>query len=371
MLASSVGERRGSNGSVSAARGFATEEVGSAGYLARHNRQMFEDGRSFSGNERDKLFFNRGNGTFADISDLSGCDSPNDGRAAIACDFDDDGDVDLFVHELQRERHALYRNELGAGYGGFLKLRLRATSGQWEAVGATVIVRFRADEGGAEGICAQVLSRGSGFLSSQPAELIFGLGEAERATVEVRWPGGALESFGELAADTRALLVEGSGEPQALAARTTRLPDPLPLGLRVAEGEVLPPFVALSARGRETVVDPLKLAGGKRLYLNLWASYCAPCVAELPLLQELHERGEVAVAALSMDAPADLVDARRLFERRGARFPGYFLGAKASEGSEAVAVESLLDLERLPIPTTLVLEPDGRIAEIIRGPLRD
>ena len=55
--------------------------------LARHNAQMFEEGRSFSGNERDKLFLNRGDGTFADLSDLAGCDSPNDGRAVIACDF--------------------------------------------------------------------------------------------------------------------------------------------------------------------------------------------------------------------------------------------------------------------------------------------
>ena len=98
-------------------------------------RQIIEEGRSFSGNERDKLFLNRGDGTFADCSDLSACDDPNDGRGVIAADFDDDGDVDMFIHHTQRERHTLQRNELGEG-DGFLKVRLRATTAQYEAIGA-------------------------------------------------------------------------------------------------------------------------------------------------------------------------------------------------------------------------------------------
>ena len=90
-----------------------TESVNSGQYLGLHSGQIFEQGLSFSGFERDKLWINQGDG-FADLSALSGADSPNDGRAAIAHDFDDDGDVDLFVHNVQRERHGLYRNDIGA-----------------------------------------------------------------------------------------------------------------------------------------------------------------------------------------------------------------------------------------------------------------
>ncbi len=43
---------------------FETQEVGSSGFLARHNRQIFAEGRSFSGNERDKVFLNEGDATF-------------------------------------------------------------------------------------------------------------------------------------------------------------------------------------------------------------------------------------------------------------------------------------------------------------------
>ena len=69
---------------------FSREEVGNDGFLARHNGQIFAEGRSFSGNERDKLFINDGAGSFLDLSDLSGADSSNDGRAVIAFDADDD-----------------------------------------------------------------------------------------------------------------------------------------------------------------------------------------------------------------------------------------------------------------------------------------
>jgi len=365
VLASSLAEQEsGSDGLCAPGGDISTEDVGSTGYLARHNSQMFEEGRSFSGNERDKLFLNRGDGTFADLSDLAGCDSPNDGRAVIACDFDDDGDADLFVHELQRERHALYRNDLGVGYGSFLKLQLRATTGQWEAIGATVIVRTE------DGQTAQVLSRGAGFSSCQAPELIFGLGDADEAMVEVRWPGGGRETYGPLAANSRALLVEGKAEPDLWAARTTRLPDPLPAGLHVQVGDMVPALLVIDSGGGQAVLDPVALAGGKQLYLNFWATYCAPCVAELPLLERMHAEGEIAVVAISMDAPGDLFSARELFAKRGATFPGFYLGANPDENSAGRPMQELVDLERLPIPTTLVLSPEGVIQEIIRGPIR-
>jgi len=346
-------------------KSFYKQDVGNQVYLQRHSREMFEAGRSFSGNERDKLFFNRSDDSFADLSDLSGCDSPNDGRAAIACDFDDDGDLDLFVHNIQRERHGLFRNELGSRYGGFVKLRLSATTSQYEAIGAEVVVT------GPHGPVAQVLSRGAGFVSCAAPELVFGLGKAERAQVEVRWPGGARESFGELRAGTRALLVEGSGKPEPFEARTTRLPDPLPAGLKLAIGAEVPAFVALDPGDRKLTIDVRELARGRRVYLNFWASYCAPCVAELPLLQKIHASGEAAVVAVSMDAPADSASAYELFRKRGASFPCAFLGAVLEQEDGLPGIESLIDLERLPIPTTLVISPEGLLERVIRGPLRE
>ncbi|MGK0220498.1 MAG: thiol-disulfide isomerase/thioredoxin [Planctomycetota bacterium] len=345
------------------AEDFESQSVGNAGYLNRHNTQMFQEGRSFSGNERDKLWIGAGDASFVDLSDLSGADSANDGRAVIAADLDDDGDVDLFVHELQRERHALYRNDLNSSYGKFLKLRLRATSAHYEAIGASVRVIAAGHS------TAQVLSRGSGYGSCSPPELVFGLGlkTEQSVTAIVNWPGGAEERFEGLAPNSRMLLVEGAGAGVAFAAHTRSLPNPLPTGLRVKVGQKIPSFRALDADGEEVDVDLAKLGGGRPVYLNLWASYCVPCIKELPDLQKIHSSGEYAVVGISMDSPLELERAQAMFKKRGAKFPSFYAGADAQ--GDGASVSTLLDLERLPIPTTLVLSPEGVLLSIIRGPI--
>jgi len=357
VVASSACEKNAPDDSVDL--GFEVQEVGNQAYLNRHNTEMFKSGRSFSGNERNKVWVNRGDGTFADLSDLSGADSVNDGRAVIATDFDDDGDVDLFLHSLQRERHILYRNDLGTA-GGFLKLRLRAETTQWEAIGATVLV-----EAG-ELRSAQVLSRGAGFVSCQAPELVFGLGGAEAARVSVRWPSGALEDFGSLESGSRALLVEGSGNAEPIAARPRPFPEPLPLGFRLRVGDSFPTLALLDPEGNPTSFDPQAAADGETLFVNLWASYCTSCIKEMPDLTALHGEEGKRVVAISMDT-VDLREmAHRLFSKRAGEFPAFYL---PEEGPEGARMEDVVDLERLPIPSTVVLDGEGVIRRIITGPI--
>jgi thiol-disulfide isomerase/thioredoxin len=324
---------------------------------------MFTDGRSFSGNERDRLFLNNGDGTFADCSDLSACDDPNDGRGVISADFDDDGDVDLFIHHIQRERHTLQRNELG--HGGFIKVRLRATTGQYEAVGASVVVH------GPHGPVASVMTRGAGFVSCQAPELVFGLGEAKDARVEVRWPGGAREDFGVVAAGSRVLLVESSGRPEAFAARPRPLPDPLPLGLKIELGKDIGLLLLKNDAGEVESVNVGSLAGDGELWINFWASFCAPCVAELPLLDEIDGTKGRRVLLVSADAPGDFERAKAIAAKRAPTLALYFIATdcEAIEGAEELS--ALVDLERLPIPMTLVFSSEGELERVIQGPVKD
>lgn len=174
---------------------------------------MGKAGRSWGGWEADRLWLQQAAHGFQDYSLVSGLDFATDGRVAIACDFDEDGDLDLFLNEYSDtsfNHQRLMRNNLRDQPHGFLKLRLRATSGQYQAVGAEVVVQSPA------GPCSQVLALGSGFLSEQPTELLFGIGEQEQATVEVIWPGGVRESFGSLDAGGTWLLVEGEGSAKAV-----------------------------------------------------------------------------------------------------------------------------------------------------------
>jgi thiol-disulfide isomerase/thioredoxin len=341
------------------------DKVNSSSYRGFHSAQMFEQGLSFSGFERNKVWLNAG-GKYVDLSDVSGADNPNDSRASVMADFDDDGDVDLFVHNIQRERHNLYRNDAVApGTSGFLKLRLRATKGQYEAIGATVIV------GGPQGPVARALMRGDGFVSCSDSELVFGLGSAKEAEVTVVWPGGARESFGALAAGTRARLVEGSGKAEPYAAQPRPLPDPLPPGLKLTEGETFPTFLLADENGKAVEFDPRKLANGKPVLVNFWASYCSPCVAELPLLQSRQAGGNERVVAISLDVASDVPAARAALARASTAFPTFYLAGAPSEGKDGKkALTDVIDLERLSLPTTVVLSPEGKIETILYGPLQ-
>lgn len=320
-------------------------------------REMYRRGFSFNGGERTKLFLSAG-GSLVDVSDVSNADSPLDGRALLVCDLDDDGDEDLFVHNIQRERHHLYRSDVNPD-GGFLSIQLEAARG--EAIGALVRVRPLAEDAPT---AAQVMSRGAGYSSCQAPQLVFGLGAAPRARVEVRWPWGELENFGEIPSGARVVLRQGSGEPRPRArVGSFSLADPLPPGLKLSRGERIPPLALVDADGKSVIVDPAELTADGTVTLEIWASYCRPCVKKLPELVERHRGGE-RIIALSVDIPKERARASRLLANHGADFPSLFVSAE--DGPAGEGFDRTFDLMRLPIPTEVVIGPGGVLREVRR-----
>ncbi len=91
-------------------------------FLGEH-LALLKRGFSFSGHERDLVCKNLGNGRFLDISGISGADSISDGRAAVYVDYDDDGDLDIFLRAMHGRAHLLFRNEIGSSKG-FVRVAL-------------------------------------------------------------------------------------------------------------------------------------------------------------------------------------------------------------------------------------------------------
>ena len=125
------------------------------------------------------------------------------GRGVAFGDFDNDGDLDILIVDVNRPP-ALLRNDTDGGYH-WLKVLLRGTKSNRSALGATVIAAY----GGRKQ--AQTVLAQSSYLSVNDRRLHFGLGQATAADLEIRWPSGAVERVGNVAADLLVVIQEGAG----------------------------------------------------------------------------------------------------------------------------------------------------------------
>ncbi len=95
----------------------------------------------------------------------------------------------------------------------------------------------------------------------------------------------------------------------------------------------------------------LKDFQGKVIFMNIWATWCPPCIAEMPDIHDLYQEiknEDVVFVMLSVDD--DLQKAISFVDKKGFEFPVYQLA-----GPMPMAFESSA------IPTTFVISPEGKI----------
>lgn len=220
---------------------------------------------SWSGNERDFLFYNTDgpSPTLPNAAYVCGLDFDDDGRAAAPVDIDGDGDLDLVILSLQGLR--LVENT--SPKRRFLRLRLEGAKGQIDALDAMVRVV-------AGGVTQQEYVRlVDGFQAQVPFELHFGLGDAKAVDrVEITWPGGEKQTVLDVPVD-RLVTVRRGREGFAAAdlprwpVRETRPVRPaftFDLAATNLEGGKGP----LASRGRPVVVSFLSPGAGSSEVLS-------------------------------------------------------------------------------------------------------
>jgi enediyne biosynthesis protein E4 len=151
------------------------------------------------------VFRNLGGGRFEELIEEagSGVAAAHSSRGCAFGDFDNDGDVDVIVMNMN-EPPSLLRNDV-AGTGGWLKVLLQGVTSNRSAIGARVIARY---DGRAH---AQEVTAQSSFYSANDRRLHFGLGAATAADLTVRWPNGATEPIGRVEANQLVVIREGTG----------------------------------------------------------------------------------------------------------------------------------------------------------------
>jgi enediyne biosynthesis protein E4 len=151
------------------------------------------------------VFRNLGNGRFEELIEEagSGVAAAHSSRGCAFGDFDNDGDVDVLVMNMN-EPPSLLRNDT-SGDGHWLKVLLEGVRSNRSAIGGRVIVRY------GERIQVQEVTAQSSFYSANDRRLHFGLGAATAASLTIRWPAGMTEEIGEVAADQLVVIREGAG----------------------------------------------------------------------------------------------------------------------------------------------------------------
>ncbi|MGP0070162.1 MAG: carboxypeptidase regulatory-like domain-containing protein [Isosphaeraceae bacterium] len=125
-------------------------------------------------------------------------------------------------------------------------------------------------------------------------------------------------------------------------------------------GDPAPAFDVEALDGRRLKLQDFR---GKYLLLGFWATWCGPCLAELPELKAVHDRFGVdeRFAMLSLSLDADKETPRTFAAEKGLRWIQGFLGNWIEGGAqEAYHVEA--------IPALFLIGPDGKLkAQGLRG----
>ena len=152
------------------------------------------------------IFRNLGNGEFEELGEEAGpgIAEHHCSRGCAFGDFDNDGDVDVLIVNLN-EPPSLLRNDMTGKPGNWIKVKLQGVKSNRSAIGARVLVHY-----GNKTQARAVLSQSS-FFSCDDPRLHFGLGSVTTVDIDIFWPSGLRESFKQVSTNQLITLKEGIG----------------------------------------------------------------------------------------------------------------------------------------------------------------
>lgn len=147
------------------------------------------------------------------------------------------------------------------------------------------------------------------------------------------------------------VLVQACSNNNATSTSTADAPataQPAPAATTQASTTELPSYAVLDASGNKVDLQTFK---GKKLFVNLWATWCPPCRAEMPSINKLYEASNKAGAQfimLSLDN--DFETAKAYVKKNDLKVPVYY------PGSDLPPLFSVNG-----IPTTFIFDEGGKL----------
>lgn len=134
------------------------------------------------------------------------------------------------------------------------------------------------------------------------------------------------------------------------SATTSRIPSP-------RQGFAAPDFSLELMGGGEVTLSDLR---GQAVIVNLWASWCPPCRAEMPAMQRLYEANQargLAILAINTAYQDSMASAEAFIREYGLTFP-----IPLDRTGEVAGRYQLMAL-----PTTFFIDPEGIIQQVVIG----
>ncbi len=155
-------------------------------------------------NDPIRLWENDGTGVMTEVSAEVGLTDTGSGKGLLVFDYDNDGDLDLFIVN-NADVPRLYRND-GGNANQWLRVRAIGTTSNRDGIGVKVIVQTTLEAP------AQVREIGTSthFLGQSERVAHFGLGahDAPLAKVSIAWPGGHMQVFQDLPTNSTITITE-------------------------------------------------------------------------------------------------------------------------------------------------------------------
>jgi Flp pilus assembly protein TadD/peroxiredoxin len=335
--------------------------------------ELIRSDHSWSGFERNTVYLNNRDGSFSDISGVSGLDLLEDGRAFALADLDGDGRQEVVLKNRNAPQISLLRNAMSE-LGSAVSVRLRGTKSNRDAIGAAVTVR--------SGNLHQTkyLQAGTGFLSQHSKELFFGLGTAEgKVSVAVRWPRGMTQEFADIPPNHRITIEEGNALLSTVpfsahapiehreGAASKSQPSPASISTWLLEPLLAPGFSLPDLSGKLT---SLSGGRGRPTLLQFWSIATPQSIAQLRELERAREQltaNGIRVIALNVDNADDMRSIRDLASSQKLTLPILLAGPNLA-GVYNILYRFLFDRRRdLPIPCAFLLDESNLIVKVYQG----
>ncbi len=124
--------------------------------------------------------------------------------------------------------------------------------------------------------------------------------------------------------------------------------------LKIKSGMSAPDFIVQNRKGENVSLKDLK---GKKIYIDIWATWCGPCIAEIPLLKQLEKdfhNEDIAFVSISIDNKKDFEKWKKFIEIKE-------LGGTQLIADGELQSDVMRNYNITGIPHFLLLSDDGTI----------